>query len=67
MNNVKNQIQCYKVTHANNHRDAFSERQHKADPVNDYPYITIIFPYGIETTTLLMPHMTCEGLLRKVL
>ena len=38
----------------------------KADSIQGFQYITLCFPYGIQVKTPLIPHMTCENLLRKV-
>ena len=38
----------------------------KADSIQGFQYITLCYPYGIQVKTPLIPHMTCENLLRKV-
>ena len=56
------------MSNANYYSQMPSERQTKSSKSYDCSqYITLYFPYGIQINTPLIPHMTCENLLKKVI
>ena len=65
MNNVKNANMFKKAQP--NLGEPPTDRISRQELFNNGPTITIQFPYNIQVHTPLIPHLTCQNLLKKVI